>query len=167
MKRLLFTLLFTGILSAQTVVTPAALTFSPDAVAAMNSWFLTQIVNGLTTLTVALTPGETSMTVKDGTQLAVNQEFLLDGEAINPSAIVGNVVTITRADLGTTAAAHAINSNVSVLKYKSIKNYCKQAIQQEVAAIMSMTTFPSGATQDAVIATAQATKATAVAGAIQ
>src|ERR1039457_3807047 len=114
MKKTILLFAFAGILSAQTIVTPAALTFSPDAVAAMNSWFLTQIVNAPTTLTVALTPGAATMTVKDGTQITIAQEFLLDGEAINPSAIVGNVVTITRADLGTTAAAHAINSNVSV-----------------------------------------------------
>ena len=98
---------------------------------------------------------------------AVNQEFYIDSEAVDPSAIAGNVVTITRADIGTTAKAHATGAQVNVLKYKSLKNFCKQVMQAAVADIMSRATYPTGATQDAAIAAANAVKASAVAGSVQ
>ena len=167
MIKLILSLAFTGILSAQTVVTPASITFSADATVAIQTWFTTQVLSTPTTLALPMTAGALTMTVTDASQLAINQEFYIGTEAVNPSAIVGNVVTVTRADIGTTAAAHPAGASVGILKYKSLKNWCKQALAQEVAAIMSQITSPTGATQDAAIATANAAKAAAVAGAIQ
>ena len=151
----------------QQTVTPANVTFSADAVVAVQSWFTTQILSTPTTLAAPMTAGATTMTVTSAADLAVNQEFYIDSEAVNPSAIAGNVVTITRADIGTTAKAHATGAQVNVLKYKSLKNFCKQVMQAAVADIMSRATYPTGATQDAAIAAANAVKASAVAGSVQ
>ena len=151
----------------QTTVTPANITFSADATTAMQNWFLTQVQSTPTTLAAPMTAGATTMTVTSAAGLTINQEFTVDGEAINPSAIVGSVVTVTRADLGTTATTHASNASVNVLIYKSLRYYVKQAIAQEVSAIMARTAYPTVTMQLAAIATANAAIATAQANGVQ
>jgi hypothetical protein len=153
--------------SAQQTITPANVVFSADAVAALQTWFLTQITGSPTALAAPMTAGATTMTVVDGTVLAVNQEFLVDNEAVNPTAIAGNVVTITRADLGTTAVSHLAAAPVQVLKYRSLRNFCKQVLAAAVIQIMVQTAYPTAITQNAAIAAAQAAKDAAAAAAVQ
>jgi hypothetical protein len=168
--RLLLATLTLSVLSfGQQTVTPANVTFSADAVIALQSWFLTQIQDTPNTvvLTAPATAGATSITVNNGGLLTINMELLIDGEAMNPSAIVGNVVTVSRADLGTTAVAHVNASAVRVLVYKSLKNLCKQILQRDIPLIMAGITYPTQTTQLAIIATAQAAIKAATDGAVQ
>jgi len=166
----LFALILTAAFGQQTV-TPANVTFSADAVAVLQNYFVdpSNITSTPTTLAAPLSAGATTMTVASTDLLAINQEFLIDKEAVNPTAIntVTKVVTISRADIGTTAAAHLSGATVSLLKYKSLKNWCKQSLAESIAQIMSIVTFPTGATQDAIIATANAAKQAAKDAAIQ
>ncbi len=136
---------------AQQTITPANVIFSADAVIALQNFFLTQITATPTTLASPMTAGATTMTVTDSSALAINQEFLIEGEALNPSAINGNVITVSRADLGTAAASHPASATVSVLKYKSLRNFCKQVLAAAVIQIMAQTSYPTAVTQNAVI----------------
>jgi hypothetical protein len=151
----------------QQTITPANVTFSADAVIALQNWFLTQVASTPTTLAQPMTAVATTMTLVDATGLSIAQEFVVDNEAVTPSAITGNVVTIVRADLGTAAVAHSAGTSVKVLIYRGLRNFCKQSMAAAVAQIMAQVTYPTGATQDAAIATANAAKAAAIAGAVQ
>lgn len=56
--------------------------------------------------------GGLTVTVGDGSIFVVNDHIQLDSEVLLITAIATNVLTIRRAQFGTTAAAHAIGSNV-------------------------------------------------------
>jgi len=125
------------------------ITVSDAGVAAIQSWMLAQAV-AITSLVGAITVGALTLTVNDASNIGNVDEILIDGEAMSVTARSGKTLTVTRADLGTTAAAHADGAMVTVLKYKSIKGYFKQAIADAVSQIVVQANYA------AMLSTAQA-----------
>ena len=59
----------------------------------------------------------TTVTVDDGTDFAIGQTVLVDSEQMLVTAISGNTLTVTRGLNGTTAATHADDTTVSILRW--------------------------------------------------
>ena len=59
----------------------------------------------------------TTVTVDDGTDFAVGQTVLVDSEQMLVTAISGNNLTVARGLNGTTAATHADNTTVTILRW--------------------------------------------------
>ena len=57
------------------------------------------------------------MAVDDGTQFAIGQTIMIGDEQMLVTGISANDLTVTRALNGTTAAAHADNSDVYTLRW--------------------------------------------------
>ena len=153
MKTITFALILAASAYSQTVVNVPSLTVSADATAAVQNWMLTQ-TSGTVKLVGAILATDLALKVDDATGIGNNDELLVDGEAVVVTNKTGKTLTITRADLGTTATAHADGAPVSILKYKSIKTLFRQIIIDTVGQIMSMGNYPTAAAQNAVIKTA-------------
>jgi hypothetical protein len=65
----------------------------------------------------AMTTTKTTVAVNDGTQFHAGQTVLIGTEQMLVTAISGNDLTVSRALNGTTAAAHADNSGISILRW--------------------------------------------------
>lgn len=59
----------------------------------------------------------TTVTVDDGTDFAIGQTIIIDTEQLLVTGISSNVLTVTRALNGTTAATHADNATVKILRW--------------------------------------------------
>lgn len=69
-----------------------------------------------TKLTVAAASGATSMTVADGTKVPAAPFYAkVDSEIVKVTAKAGDVLTVERAKLSTSAGAHAIDAGLSVI----------------------------------------------------
>lgn len=66
-----------------------------------------------TVLSLAMTSGQTTMTVEDGDRLTVGGEAVIGAERVLVGARTDNTFAITRAQGGTTAAAHAEGDSVT------------------------------------------------------
>lgn len=165
--KLIALLLFAVGLQAQTVVNVKSLTISADATAAIQAWMVTQTTGANTGLNGAIDASTTSVTVADGSVMGGTDIIVIDGEAMQITAKTGKSLTVTRAALGTVAATHADKALVGVLKYKTMALLFQAHIANMVASIMDVAGYPTKATQDAIIATAQAAKAAAVSAAVQ
>lgn len=62
---------------------------------------------------------KTTIAVDDGTQFETGQTIMIGTEQMLVSSISGNNLTATRGLNGTTAAAHADNSDISILRWPS------------------------------------------------
>jgi hypothetical protein len=69
-----------------------------------------------TTLSAAVTVSATSMSVVSGAGFAVGNYVLIGDEKLLVAAVAGNTLTVERAQLGTTAAAHASGDAVTRLQ---------------------------------------------------
>lgn len=167
MKRLTLSALFIAALSAQTTVNVKSLTVSPDAVAALNAWMVTQVTGNPTGLAGAIDASATTVNVADGSPMNGSDIIVIDGEALQITAKSNKQLTVTRGALGTTPAAHADKAIVAVAKYKTFALLFQAHITNMVGQIMDQVGYPTKATQDAVISTAQAAKDAAKAGAVQ
>ena len=65
----------------------------------------------------SMTTSKTSVAVDDGTQFAIGQTVMIGSEQMLITNISANNLTVTRAINGTTAAAHADNSDVYNLRW--------------------------------------------------
>lgn len=65
----------------------------------------------------SMTTSKTTVAVDDGNQFAVGQTIMLGSEQMLITSISGNNLTVTRAINGTTAAAHADNTDVYILRW--------------------------------------------------
>lgn len=65
-----------------------------------------------TTLASAITNNATSMTVVDATGITTGMNLQIDSEIVNVTTVVGNTLTITRAQQGTAAVAHNAAASV-------------------------------------------------------
>ena len=161
---------------AVTVVAPC----TPPALLSLQSWLLTQFgsPSGVS-LTVALTPSATTVTVSDASQIKAANELWIEGEACNIVSKAGNVITVIRADMGTTAAAHAVGASVQVLKYLTtgpntntttvnmIRNLGQQDFLTLLQSILDINPTGPLATQDASVTAARNTKSATKANAAQ
>ncbi len=65
----------------------------------------------------SMTTSKTTVAVDDGTQFHVGQTIFIGTEQMLVTAISGNDLTVSRALNETTAAAHADNSDISILRW--------------------------------------------------
>lgn len=65
----------------------------------------------------SMTTTKSTVAVDDGTQFAVGQTVMIGTEQMLVTAISGNDLTVNRALNGTTAAAHADNSDINILRW--------------------------------------------------
>ena len=65
----------------------------------------------------SMTTTKTTVAVDDGTQLAIGQTIMIGNEQMLVTNIATNDLTVARALNGTTAAAHADNSDVYILRW--------------------------------------------------
>lgn len=65
----------------------------------------------------SMTTTKTTVAVDDGTQFNIGQTILIGTEQMLVTAISGNNLTVSRALNGTTAAAHADNSDINILRW--------------------------------------------------
>ena len=62
---------------------------------------------------------KTTVAVDDGTQFEIRQTVVTGSEQMLVTYILGNDLTVTRALNGTTAEAHADNSDVDILRWSA------------------------------------------------
>ena len=65
----------------------------------------------------SMTTTKTTVAVDDGTQFHIGQTVLIGTEQMLVTAVSGNDLTVSRALNGTTAAAHADNSDINILRW--------------------------------------------------
>lgn len=66
---------------------------------------------------VSMTTAKTTVAVDDGTQFAIGQTIIIGSEQMLITNISANNLTVTRAINGATAAAHADNSDIYILRW--------------------------------------------------
>lgn len=158
--------LFAALAVAQVNINVGTIQVSQDAALSVRQHLITQIDREAGRLGSSILAGATSITVT-GTAPAVGEAILIDSEAMAVTAVSGQTLTVTRAHLATTAAAHARDSMVRVLKYRTFREWVRLTLLDAVSAMMDQ--YPAGsiATANATIATAEAEKAAAKTGAVQ
>jgi len=140
-------------------------TISAEAIASLNSW--TQNLRA-TNIAVSPTTGaavlanDSSVTLSSTTGIAVDMGLLIDNEVMRVTAITSATVVAvgSRGTLGTTPAAHVINSTVTVLAYGALVPFIKSLVAADIRQIMLRTPGPA-------VTAAQAAINTAVGAAIQ
>lgn len=160
-----------------------SLNISDDGASALYAWMMNQQNAGFTSLSVDCTSLATTITVEDasGIGIAGNNTLLVGGEVMLVTLKTGKVLTVTRAQLGTMAAAHKgkvvridkgettvmnIGDQITVLKYNTISRTCRQWIVDKLTELMNQGGYPSAVTQDSIINAAKIAKDAAIAGAI-
>lgn len=144
-----------------------AVTLSTDAVTSITAYInANQTVGGGTTLAAPVAAGDLTMTLTSVAGLTTGMGLLIGTEISLVTAIAGVVTTVTRARIGTTAAAYLINAPVTFVRTGSYGEYVASLIRDAV--VVAMTSFPGAAITAAnqTIATAQAAIQTAIAGGV-
>ena len=114
--------------SAQTTINPRAITVTADGTSAFAAFNQTQI-KATTGLTDPIADAvATAIRVDSGADISKDDLIKIDAEVMLVTAKTGRNLTVTRAALGTTAAAHAATAGVQVLKYQSPKKLSEQFI---------------------------------------
>jgi len=184
MRTILTAVLFAALAFGQITVNVPALNVSADGTAALYAWMIGQ--QGTTTfLSDNCAAGDLTIRVEDasGINITANSVLLIGGEVVTVTAKAARVLTVTRASLGTEAAAHkgriatknedgslnVVNAGdlVTVLKHRSPQLAMRQWIVDKMTALMSEGGYPTAVSQDTIINTAKALKDAAVAGAVQ
>jgi hypothetical protein len=149
------------------------MTFSTDAVAAMQDWIVRQTTGVATRLTAPIAANAVSLPVASSAGAAVGDTWIVDsGVLVDAFSVTGipNGTTLTvvhNAQYGTTQQAHATGSQVQQLTYPTFQLYCKQVVTAAVQPIVAASQVaPTIATAQAAIATQQAAIQTTVTGAV-
>jgi hypothetical protein len=167
MKTLFATLILAAVSFGQTAVNVKSLTLSSDAAAAVQAWMVTQVTDTPTGLNGKIDDVVTAIVVADGSAIKANDVIVVDEEALQVTAKTGKNLTVARGTFGTKAVAHNNNAMVFVMRYRTMALLFQQHIVNMVGQIMDTTGYPTKATQDAVISTAQAAKDAAKVAAVQ
>ncbi len=119
-----------------------------------------------TTLNGAVTSGATSVTLASGAGISTCNGLFVDSELMVVTAINGNVATVVRGTIGTTAAAHSSGAGVTITQ--SGNGSCWMANLMASQVKIAMVTFPSTtiSTANTAIATQQATITSTVAAGV-
>ena len=185
MKQLISTSLLTVVAFGQITVNVPSLNVSADGAAALYAWMLNQQTTTTTFLSADITAAATSMTVEDasGINAAANSVLLIGGEVVTVTVKTGRVLTITRAGLGTLAAAHkgriekkdadgnvsVVNAGdlITVLKYRTPQLAMRQWLMDKMTELMTQGGWPTAVAEDSIINSAKARRDAAIAGAVQ
>lgn len=144
---------------AQATINAPAITLNGESTTAVLAWMGTQAARPNTTLTQAALVGDATVTVADGTGLGAGSMIAIDSEHMLVTARAGTVLTVTRAQNGTTAAAHANRSPVTDMKHKTLNQLGKAIVVETLQRIIELQEF-----QAAQATAATAAKAKAAAG---
>lgn len=119
------------------IVNPAPITIGDDAESAIYSWMRGQLNGPLDrSLLTAIDAVATTATANNGVGLRP-KALLIDQEVVEVTARTGNVLTITRGVLGTTAAAHEAGAKITVLKHASLKELAGALLRGKLQEILS------------------------------
>lgn len=136
---IVFLLLAAPLVSQTTVNMPNSVAVSATASDALNRWIPTQLTATTTTLAAGYTAGGTAMTFGTGVGFGVNDLVLIDTEVFLITAKTGASMTVTGAQLGTSSANHSSGSTVTLLRYRSFRQFFLTVINDAVARIMEQT----------------------------
>lgn len=144
--------------SAQVVVNVGSVTLPTEASVAVETWRLGQWNQlGISiTITSGINAAVTSVTVTDASQISINDQIVIDTEALNVTGKAGPVLTVTRGATITVAAAHASGATVHVCRWPNAIALFKILIRNEVNRILGLQKPPSITTLEAQIAASQA-----------
>lgn len=141
----LLSLVVTSLTFAQgVVVNPAPITITTEAQTAIHTWMIGQ-TNGITDRTIvdAIDDTATTATANNGVGLRP-KALLIDNEVVLVTARTGNVLTITRGTLGTTAAPHVAGSKITVLKHATMRELVGTLLIGKLREVISIAP-PTGA----------------------
>lgn len=163
------TFLLHALLLTQQVVAVGNLTFSDDAFSSAQQYLTTQTSRNGGRLNSGINGVVTSVTyTADASGVLVNGDvILINNEAIAVTNVTGSTLTLIRSVLGTSAAPHANQSQIVVLKYRSVVFWAKALVQAAVAEAMEGNPAGVITTQNAAIAAAIAAKEAAKAVGVQ
>jgi hypothetical protein len=119
-----------------------------------------------TTLGVAATSGAATVTLTSAAGVASGMGLKIDSEILGVASVAGNVVTVVRGQIGSTAAAHLISAPVVILRNGLYGEYVANLVGDAIRAAMLSYPPASIVTIDTTIATQQTAKAALVAGAV-
>ena len=167
MKTLLLFVLAASMSLAQTTVSLGNVVLSADAVESVKRHLLGQVSRDLGRLNAPVSAAATSLTFAVAPSVSVGDAIVVDSEAMSVTAVSATTVTVTRSILTTTATAHARGSQVQSLKYTSFRDWIRAILTERVSLIMDQ--YPAGAiaTANTAITTAEQSKITAKANAVQ
>lgn len=158
MKGLLVFALFAGSVFGQVNVNVGSVTVPTEVSVAIETSRLRTWTPFSTTMVGAVNSSATSITVTDASGISVNDQIVIDTEALNVSAKAGAVLTVTRGATITTAAAHLNGAAVHVTQIPTIGRLFKEFIKTGALQYMQGNPPATIATQDAAITAAQAAK---------
>ena len=114
-------------LFAQQTVNPRAITINSDAETAFYMYAVTQ---GLPEFSIvantALDDLSTALTISDGAGIKAGDALKIDNEVLIITSKTGRNLTVTRGAFNTSAASHTAGTSVSVLRYSSLADFCRQ-----------------------------------------
>ena len=120
--------LFCASAFAQATINAPAVTLDASATTATLKWMGKLAASKPTELVGGITDIATSVTVKNASQIGANAVISIDDEHLAVTAKNGNVLTVTRAANGTTAAAHPTGSEVTEMRFKTLNQFGKGII---------------------------------------
>ena len=113
---------------AQVQINAPAVTLDATGVAAVTAWMATQGTGTITTITAPVAIGATTVNVDVAQSIPVNAVIAIGVEHMQVTAKAGRVLTVTRAQNGTVAAAYATGAQVTELKYRTLNAFGKAVI---------------------------------------
>ncbi len=168
MKNILLVLSIATVLTAQTTVNLPSLTVTADATTSINLAMRKLFSGTNTSATAPIADNGTTLTVASTAGIAANALLMIDDEVVLSSAKTATTFTITRAALGTVAAAHSSGAVVRELKYRSFAHlFMVHFVLAGVGDMMEQNPAGAFATQTSAITTSQAAKDALKAGAVQ
>jgi hypothetical protein len=114
---------------------------------------------GNTTVATAYTSGGSTIDVTSATGYAIGMGITVDSEFLLITGISSNTLTVTGAQLGTTAASHSLGAVVTIARSGNVSYYVKSVLADDVTRGMLQTPGP-------VIAGDQSSIASAIAAAV-
>jgi hypothetical protein len=168
MKKLLLSILFCASAFAQSTTTynfpgstSLSITISAEALASLNIRIPLISPAGVanTTVATAYTSGDPTIDVASATGYVVGMGIMVDSEFMLITSIATNTLTVTGAQLGTSAANHALGAVVTIARSGNVSYYVKAVLADDVTRGMLQTPGP-------VVAGDQSSIAAALAGAV-
>lgn len=156
--KLLILILAAGTIFAQATINAPAVTLDADGANAVRAWMSTQSTGIQTTLASPISAADTTITVANGQGINANAVIAIGAEHVQVTARSGNILTVTRASNGSTAASAAAGATVTEMRYRTMNALAKQVVVDVLRSIVRQAEIK--AAQESAAAAAE-TKATA------
>lgn len=161
-KLLLNFILFTGLAFGQTTAIPMTVTVPNGAIPSIRSFLVSTQTSESTTLSSGMLIGDTVANVTTLGTIAVGTAIVIEGESMLVTSRAGNALTVTRATLGTVAAAHAgpaagqPGAIVNVQRWPTMVAMFQDTVRATIGNIFERNPTSTITAQRAAIAAAQA-----------